>query len=450
MPLPWKKAKVAKISKLVADLHAPKHGGSLVVETGFPTSLVDLFVKNRDRLKKSSKRKHIKPLEVRTSNSSCTAASPPTLPPLPPEPVRASVSVEDPDRQVKISQGEEEEVGGAVGSFVEHKACEERSVVLTAVKTFLVVVLAMSTKKLVLAITMSAFLLLFLECVMARVLKFLGPSVDAERVLSCLIQRLSVKKSLLVWFGMGRCEDSTNQSTNQLVVQQDESCGLNEGIEMESSVEGIQAEEIVEESRMRELERVSVGGEKRRECMNMARFMEEEEEDKKNPVLICKSERSRRAKFTSKIVHKFVPKKLRHVRKKGKEKKETEQEASYGEPAWFNRLSTIEEEEEHVISGGQEKDEILHALVEEIEQERCKGEDLNVSGKVLGVEEKKKSVVLGTNSPVYLILLLIVLVGLLGGKVLALVLTVGWSWMLWIFGKMRKSGDAYCSLPISR
>ena len=58
MPLPWKKAKkYNRITQLVAEhLNSPKHGGSLVVETGFPTSLVDLFVKNRDRLKKSMKR----------------------------------------------------------------------------------------------------------------------------------------------------------------------------------------------------------------------------------------------------------------------------------------------------------------------------------------------------------------------------------------------------------
>ncbi|KAG5562317.1 hypothetical protein RHGRI_005144 [Rhododendron griersonianum] len=59
MPL-WKKAaKCNRISKLVSDhIHSPhKRGGSLVVETGFPTSLVDLFVKNRDRLKKPSKKK---------------------------------------------------------------------------------------------------------------------------------------------------------------------------------------------------------------------------------------------------------------------------------------------------------------------------------------------------------------------------------------------------------
>ncbi|CAB4276594.1 unnamed protein product [Prunus armeniaca] len=56
MPLPWKKMRVNRISQFVADLQSPKRGGSLVVQTGFPTSLVDLFVKNRDHLKKPSKK----------------------------------------------------------------------------------------------------------------------------------------------------------------------------------------------------------------------------------------------------------------------------------------------------------------------------------------------------------------------------------------------------------
>ncbi|CAN0890321.1 hypothetical protein LINGRAHAP2_LOCUS16365 [Linum grandiflorum] len=39
---------------MVTDLHhhSSKHGNSLVVQSGFPASLVDLFYKNRDRLKK--------------------------------------------------------------------------------------------------------------------------------------------------------------------------------------------------------------------------------------------------------------------------------------------------------------------------------------------------------------------------------------------------------------
>ncbi|GAB2226459.1 hypothetical protein Droror1_Dr00022267 [Drosera rotundifolia] len=62
MPSLWRKSssslsKGNRISRFVADVQTPpKQGSSLVVETRFPTSLVDLFVKNRDRIKKQKKK----------------------------------------------------------------------------------------------------------------------------------------------------------------------------------------------------------------------------------------------------------------------------------------------------------------------------------------------------------------------------------------------------------
>ncbi|GAB2211313.1 hypothetical protein Droror1_Dr00016615 [Drosera rotundifolia] len=62
MPSLWRKSsssfsKGNRISRFVADLQTPpKRGSSLVNETGFPTSLVDLFIKNRDRIKKQKKK----------------------------------------------------------------------------------------------------------------------------------------------------------------------------------------------------------------------------------------------------------------------------------------------------------------------------------------------------------------------------------------------------------
>ncbi|XP_076918178.1 uncharacterized protein LOC143578496 [Bidens hawaiensis] len=59
MPFSWKKkTKRNRFSQLVADhLQSPKRGGSLVVETGFPTSIIDLYVRNRGRFRKSSVKK---------------------------------------------------------------------------------------------------------------------------------------------------------------------------------------------------------------------------------------------------------------------------------------------------------------------------------------------------------------------------------------------------------
>lgn len=55
---PWKKAIVA--DGLLSGFRS-KGSGSLVVQTGFPTSLADLIVKNHNRLKKSSRTKKKKP-----------------------------------------------------------------------------------------------------------------------------------------------------------------------------------------------------------------------------------------------------------------------------------------------------------------------------------------------------------------------------------------------------
>ncbi|XP_068653954.1 uncharacterized protein [Aristolochia californica] len=56
MPFSWKKAKkFGQIPQLISDLKCKRNRSSLNLETGFPTSLADFIVKNRDRLKKSRK-----------------------------------------------------------------------------------------------------------------------------------------------------------------------------------------------------------------------------------------------------------------------------------------------------------------------------------------------------------------------------------------------------------
>ncbi|KAL5565090.1 hypothetical protein UlMin_028254 [Ulmus minor] len=121
MPLPWKKTKVTKISQIVANLQSPKHGRLLVVKNGFPTSLIDLFINNRDCLKMPSM-KNKKKSKKRNN----------------------SILVQW--RHVVV----EEFVGG---SFL----------FLVLLKNFAMVVLALSTKKLAVGITLLAFLLFCLE-----------------------------------------------------------------------------------------------------------------------------------------------------------------------------------------------------------------------------------------------------------------------------------------------
>ena len=153
MPLPWKNARVGRISRFVADLQSPKRGGSLVVETGFPTSLIDLFVKNRDRLKKPRKRRS------RVSDP---------VPQQPVEPQRRHESMQaltslDSFLEIRSVECEEEKIGGIDGgSSVDGGGEVEESVempsgrgmTMAALKMSVVVILALGMKKLAVGITM--------------------------------------------------------------------------------------------------------------------------------------------------------------------------------------------------------------------------------------------------------------------------------------------------------
>ncbi|KAG6473137.1 hypothetical protein ZIOFF_067044 [Zingiber officinale] len=83
----WKRFRAggsgSEVSRLLAGLRPPEQRGSLVVQTGFPTSLADLVVKNRGRLKKPSRRKKPQPSKLDSSvlgsvvSSSAAASAPP-------------------------------------------------------------------------------------------------------------------------------------------------------------------------------------------------------------------------------------------------------------------------------------------------------------------------------------------------------------------------------------
>ncbi|PSS04921.1 Xin actin-binding repeat-containing protein [Actinidia chinensis var. chinensis] len=234
MPL-WKKAKCTRISKLVADhLQPPKHGGSLVVETGFPTSLVDLFVKNRGCLKKpnsnsKNKKKRLEPIPdlIPTPSTSpsildskselglpsvCVLASErgseiveieekkkrldpvPDLIPTPSPSSSAldlnselglpSVCVSASERGSKSVEIEERGVvGEGEGCRCAVVEANANGVLVAILKMFLVVVLAMGTKKFVVGITISAFVLLLIDYAGKHLCRLLKPCADAQRFL---------------------------------------------------------------------------------------------------------------------------------------------------------------------------------------------------------------------------------------------------------------------------
>ncbi|KAF8104410.1 hypothetical protein N665_0172s0041 [Sinapis alba] len=167
MTLLWKKPKSGRLSRFISEFQlSPKRGEIMVVETGFPTSLIDLFFKNRDRLKKySSKTKRIQRLIETAPNASL--------------PVNPDVSLEKPVARSKIEKVSL--LGGGL-TAEKNKHTSDNSVcvcgdgtgafVLMAFKLFIVAVLALSTttKNLTMGIALCAFALLFTENVATRIL----------------------------------------------------------------------------------------------------------------------------------------------------------------------------------------------------------------------------------------------------------------------------------------
>ncbi|CAH8289431.1 unnamed protein product [Eruca vesicaria subsp. sativa] len=159
MSLQWNKQKPGRLSRFMSELQqSPKHGGIMVVETGFPTSLIHLFFKNRDRLRKSSSRTKRILHQIQTAPN---ASSPVTTDAVLEKPVLSKTEKVNFDGLTAENNIHTSEKNGCVcGAFV-----------LMAFKVLIVAVLALSTKKkFIMGITLSAFALLLTELVTARVL----------------------------------------------------------------------------------------------------------------------------------------------------------------------------------------------------------------------------------------------------------------------------------------
>ncbi|XP_022723822.1 uncharacterized protein LOC111280675 [Durio zibethinus] len=363
MPFPWKKAKVTRISRLVADLHqSPKRGRSLVVETGFPTSLIDLFVKNRDRLRKQRKSSP----QIQTP-STHVPSSPPQSFPSPP----CIEELQSP--QIDVSK-----------LVLVKTECEEKIPFHAAFKVFLVAALAVSTRNVALWIMVAAFLLVLIEFVGTRFFGFLRPECKMVFLDSL------IRKVLLVLKTWGWEQGS---SAEELVVKQQgtlfpDSCW---SIELEDNcVEEIQIAES-------KFDCVTVG----KGCESLETQIKEDEMETRREILACKSERSRTARIKRAFIKKFVSKKLRHGKKQGKSNNKDE---SYSE---LHKMNEIGEEKRG-------KDD---------EEESCKevGDVVSTSVQHLWVEseigivkDKVENVRKGKSG--YLILFVIVLAGLVGGR----------------------------------
>ncbi|KAG6419396.1 hypothetical protein SASPL_121616 [Salvia splendens] len=345
MPFPWKKVKSARISRLVNDhLHISqkrRDGSSLVVETGFPTSLIDLFIKNREKLKKPSKKK-------RGVYDPAIEGSPIYCPPPPPSPVGSPppqrVSpIPPPPIEIRAAAEVVEERGGAE-SGGEARERDVNGVLLMIFRIFTVVVLGFSTKRLALGITISAALLLLLEYAGKRRRRLSTAAPPIARI------------------------------DSRLLIQE---------IQVLNSPE-IQPEKEITEGKP-EFQEI--------EAVEMAMKVEEE---------LPLSKKSRKAKITSKIRKiVLIPKKFRGAKKDHRDG--IAEESDNGSIA----SSVSDQREEDVRTS------ICSAIEEteaKMDEEEEKGED-----KVDTVAARR-----------YMVLCLIVLAGLIGGRPFALVLTLLW------------------------
>lgn len=142
MPFSWKnKTRRNRFSQLVTN-----HLQSTLVETGFPMSLIDLYVRNRGRFRK--------PFAKKQSSSSSGS-------------VLDSINSSSGDSDCTETGETVDDDVVVVGSKIEQDKSVELAklnpVFVAVLKVLLMMVLVFGTKRFTIVITLSAFLLLFLE-----------------------------------------------------------------------------------------------------------------------------------------------------------------------------------------------------------------------------------------------------------------------------------------------
>ncbi|KAJ9163193.1 hypothetical protein P3X46_022891 [Hevea brasiliensis] len=483
MPLPWKKAKVSRISRIVADLQPPKPN-SLVVETGFPTSLVDLFVKNRDRFKKPIKKKkkqqqqqqqqrqqqHNQPREVEELVISDTIPLANTRE-LSVEPVNINKKRQSPenlegqgknvnrcevlvgeDRNLDYNQGVKE-CGDVDDANLGSNGKDKRFLFLV-LKMFVVVILALSTTRLAIGITMSTSLLIFLEYYGKHLLCLLK---------TCLLVLLLLNRRVVSLFRLKK--DLWVSKKASINAEKDGSasdyCDLAENLEPNPPVKEIHVVEPTPNMVGRDEANGRIENPTIYDLLNYDKSWDNVDEalEAKNDergALICGKERSQSCKIRRKFIKKLVPKKLLSVKKGKKGKKEADFSSEVSSCSWReDKLCRGEDTGEQSDLDRQDlsckgKLTLLQLMEEEKEKERFRtggkeefehtssisSQALQTKPEMIVVEERVDTERGGSSG--YLVLFLIVLAGLVGGRMLALVITVGSCSMLKLVWRRRK------------
>ncbi|CAL4935074.1 unnamed protein product [Urochloa decumbens] len=163
MPSPPKERPSGRLGRLLAALR-PSRAGPLPVQTGFPTSLADLVVKNHGRLKKQPSPSSKRGRRGASAAAASPSPSPPPASPPPPPPATAAVSPSDrprPDLPTARPAGRvKADCGGGFGLGLGFLAAS--GVVSLAL-------LVIWSKKVVAAVTVAAFSLFLLESVRSSI-----------------------------------------------------------------------------------------------------------------------------------------------------------------------------------------------------------------------------------------------------------------------------------------
>lgn len=432
-----------------------------MVETGFPTSLIDLFVKNRSRFQRRSSKKHL-PLEISDPQ--------PLLPAPPPSPsslatsLRVSparfgdkaihedidggpycgsssipvgecqsrsdptpstkrsnsrniveVSVETRDSGAHSSWLVRKDVhkhvdgGGHSGRVLDRVCITEPNVILAAIlNLFAVVVLMLWVKKLSVGIILSAFVLLFFEYV-------------GKHTASCLNLKL-------FW--------STNKEFKYLASRfscsfwfQAKKMQSYEGSEQESMVH--EEEKVVVQATESEIEihneLKSINGDQKLVCPEI-----EDNDSNKKVVDECKiSEGKRkgkhRAELKSKMMKILVPRKLRAPKKEKKEKRNKNKTAESTSEA----LTTIEGVKSASFEIEDQEKMIQRSKLECIEEDEEKPD----YGTTCSIVESARTDNDGNSECI--VLILIALSGLVGGRTIAVLVTMAGCFMIKMVKKIR-------------
>ncbi|XP_008225647.1 PREDICTED: uncharacterized protein LOC103325271 [Prunus mume] len=518
MPLPWKKMRVNRISQFVADLQSPKRGGSLVVQTGFPTSLVDLFVKNRDHLKKPSKKNKNRKKNNRSADqvndritANCELGS-----------GNFGILVQPSSPKVKNLSREEGDRGVEAGEFrvlgetqvesrivVDDEQCvggNWRAVLLAVLKMFAVVVLALSTKKLAVGVTLSAFLLLFLEYAGKHLACFFKPCSKAKSVLQNMAQRASSFLLFLNGFhesedlkGMIVCENTGDVVFELVDATSDSDSAIGEIQIVESNKKGsvcvdetggdrpliallgadYEKERVVDKRDVGDktlvellgmdyqkrtvVDKRRVGAEKAVGERTLVELLGKDYkkikvveggEDGGEFIADKKSKGGKNSNIKSKLIKKFVPKKLRRKGKQNEPELEPLLSSEVSCHMGDDKVEGCEEHEDHKDVKQEEQESENMSVFSAEEKSEIQGFD-GVSdlgeGSLAGgetpliVERKGREGNLG-----YLVLFLIVLAGLFGGRIVALMLTITSCFMPKLAGSLRRSVKiCRCSAPVS-